>query len=72
MAAPLAVKIIVGNVIGECVCGNDPCDGLDCGIYLPGRIPRKPYPKKSQSVVAEIRRRAWVTRRAKWGQHGHR
>lgn len=54
-----------------CCCGNTPCSGLDCGVYLPGRRPRKlPEPKPS-AELADIRARAWATRRAKYGPRGH-
>lgn len=56
----------------KCVCGHDPCDGLDCGVYLPGQAPyRKPSPKPSEEIHA-IRMQAWATRRAKYGERGHR
>ncbi|WP_336802393.1 hypothetical protein [Kaistia sp. MMO-174] len=46
--------------------------GLDDGPPLG----RKPYtrtaPPKSADEIREIRARAWETRRAKYGQHGHR
>jgi len=54
-----------------CCCGNTPCDGLDCGVYLPGQAPRKPAVSKSQREVTEIRHRAWETRRRLYGQRGH-
>ena len=45
------------------------CDGrgLDCG---PDQRRRKPAPK-SAAEMAEIRARAWETRRAKYGAKGH-
>lgn len=46
-----------------CICGNTPCDGLDCGPYLPGRAPRKVPAPKSPEQLAEIRAKAWATRR---------
>lgn len=46
--------------------------GLDDGPWLPGRAPRKKPTPKSTSDIAEIRRRAWSTRRAKYGERGHR
>jgi hypothetical protein len=55
-----------------CVCGSEPCNGLDCGVYLPGRKPRKVPHKKTASEMAQIRQRAWETRRAKYGECGHR
>ena len=49
----------------KCVCGNDPCDGLDCGVYLRGQAPRrKPKPKGAKEMAA-IRAKAWATRRAR-------
>lgn len=48
-----------------CICGHMPCDGLDCGVYLPGLAPRKvPAPKSAEELRA-IRAKAWATRRAK-------
>ena len=36
-----------------CICGNTPCDGLDCGAYLIGQTPRKkPEPKPQYTFVA--------------------
>ena len=46
--------------------------GLDDGPYLPGRAPRKEAAPKPADETAEIRARAWATRRQKYGQHGHR
>lgn len=64
--------IRIGNVIGECICGHTTCDGLDCGVYLPGQAPRKKPEPKSPKEMAEIRARAWATRREKYGRYGHR
>jgi hypothetical protein len=47
----------------KCVCGQGPCDGLDCGVYLPGCAPRKKAAPKTAAENAEIRARAWATRR---------
>lgn len=60
------------GAVWSCVCGHDPCDGLGCGVYLPGEAPRKPYPKKSKAETKRIRSQAWATRRAKYGPKGHR
>lgn len=46
--------------------------GLDDGPYLPGCAPRKKPDPKPAHVNAEIKARAWATRRAKYGQQGHR
>lgn len=46
--------------------------GLDDGPYLPGCAPRKKPAPKSSEEMREIRARAWATRRAKHGKHGHR
>lgn len=46
--------------------------GLDDGPYLPGRAPRKKPEPKTPDELTEIRLRAWETRRAKYGQYGHR
>lgn len=42
--------------------------GLDGGPDLPARKKAEP---KHPAVTAEIRARAWATRRAKYGAHGH-
>lgn len=62
----------MGAVQAYCCCGNAPCNGLDCGVYLPGRAPRKRPGPKSAEEVREIRRRAWETRRENYGKRGHR
>ena len=46
--------------------------GLDDGPWLPGRAPRKRADPKPANEAADIRARAWKTRRAKYGPHGHR
>lgn len=46
--------------------------GLDDGPWLPGRAPRKKPIPKSPAEIREIRTRAWATRRARYGEHGHR
>jgi len=46
-----------------CVCGHTPCDGLDCGPYLPGRAPRKTLAPKTADEMKAIRAKAWATRR---------
>ena len=43
--------------------------GLDDG---PAQPPRKKAAPKPAAVIAEIRARAWVTRRQKHGKFGHR
>ena len=63
--------ITVGKVAGLCVCDHDPCIGVDCGVFLPGQEPRKPQPIKSAAEHAEIKARAWATRRRKYGERGH-
>lgn len=45
--------------------------GLDDGPPL-GRTYTKRAPQKTPEELAEIRARAWATRRKKYGQHGHR
>jgi hypothetical protein len=44
--------------------------GLDDGPLL--RLPRKKTAPKSSDEARAIRAQAWETRRAKYGQHGHR
>lgn len=46
--------------------------GLDDGVWLPGQAPRKKPAPKPAVEMSKIRSRAWATRRAKYGQHGHR
>lgn len=46
--------------------------GLDDGPWLPGHASRKKPEPKSAAEMADIRARAWATRRAKYGQWGHR
>lgn len=46
--------------------------GLDDGPYLPGCAPRKRPPAKAAAELADIRARAWATRRRKYGKRGHR
>lgn len=46
--------------------------GLDDGPWLPGHAPRKKAAPKSASEIAEIRARAWATRRRTLGPSGHR
>jgi hypothetical protein len=46
--------------------------GLDDGPPLPGHAPRKKMEPKPADEVRDIRARAWATRRAKYGQRGHR
>jgi hypothetical protein len=46
--------------------------GLDDGPWLLGRAPRKKAAPKPADEVSDTRKRAWATRRAKYGKHGHR
>lgn len=46
--------------------------GLDDGPPLPGETPRKKAIPKDAATTREIRRRAWATRRAKYGPRGTR
>jgi len=64
--------IKVGAVVGECVCGCEPCSGLDCGPFLPRQAPRKRPEPKGADEVKTIRAAAWATRRQKYGDRGHR
>jgi hypothetical protein len=45
--------------------------GLDDGVYLPGCAPRKKHAPKPMEVISEIRARAWMTRRNRYGDRGH-
>lgn len=65
------------NTCPQCYCemffphDHQPDDtGMDDGP--PIDPPRKKAAPKPVDVVAAIRRQAWETRRAKYGQHGHR
>lgn len=51
-----------------CIHGAD-CDGdgLDCGP----NISRKKAAPKPANEMSEIRKQAWATRRAKYGERGH-
>ncbi len=55
-----------------CVHGAD-CDGagLDCGPDFTRQYTKRAAPK-SASEMSEIRARAWATRRAMYGERGHR
>jgi len=44
--------------------------GLDDGPHL--HAPRKKAASKPAEVMADIRARAWATRREKYGKYGHR
>lgn len=46
--------------------------GVDDGPWLPWQGPRKKAAPKSAEEMADIRARAWKTRREKYGQYGHR
>lgn len=46
--------------------------GLDDGPWLPGHAPRKKPAPKSAGELRDIRSRAWATRRAMYGERGHR
>ena len=56
----------------HCTCNRNPCDGLDCGVWLPGQAPREQAAKKSPDELADIRARAWATRRRNYGERKHR
>ena len=60
------------DIIPYCICGNKPCTGLDCGVYGPGEAPRKKPPEKTAEQLADIRGKAWATRRERYGKAGHR
>lgn len=54
-----------------CIHGPD-CDGrdLDCGPDFSRQYTKRAAPKSAEEI-AEIRARAWATRRAKYGPNGH-
>ena len=63
-----------------CICGQPSAwqhdhrpngTGLDDGPWLPGKAPRKKPEAKTAAVVSDMRRRAWETRRRKYGERGH-
>lgn len=63
---------VCGQVLGWQHDHKPDQSGIDDGPWLPGRAPRKrPAPKPADEVSA-TRKRAWATRRAKYGQSGHR
>ncbi len=48
-------------------------DGPPDWVCIPGvRKPHKKPEPKSPEVMADIRKRAWETRRTKYGKYGHR
>jgi hypothetical protein len=51
---------------------KDDQSGLDDGPWLPGHQPRKKMEPRPVAEVGAIRRQAWATRRAKYGDRGHR
>lgn len=65
--------IMQGGVWGDFPHDHRPdLSGLDDGPCLPGRAPRKKAHPKTPEEYRDIRARAWATRRATYGQHGHR
>lgn len=58
------------NISTECPRCNG--TGEVCGVWLPGRAPRKQPAPKSAEEMASIRAQAWATRRGKYGERGHR
>lgn len=55
----------------HCTCARTPCDGLDCGVWLPGQPPRKvPAPKTPEQMadsIASVLEDLWTARRwMKW------
>lgn len=55
----------------RCLCNRTPCTGLNCGVWLPGHGPRKKPKPKTPEQLAEIRAKAWATRRKKYGPNGN-
>ena len=47
----------------SCTCGNTPCDGLECGVFLKGLAPRRALHTKTAAEMVVIRAKAWATRR---------
>lgn len=56
----------------SCIHGPD-CDGagLDCGPDFARQYTKRAAPKPA-AELSEIRKQAWATRRAKYGECGHR
>lgn len=50
---------------------NPDLSGLDDGPKI-GRVYRKTAAPKPSDEISQIRIQAWQTRRARYGQHGHR
>ena len=75
---PVAVEtfdeIVSRNLKAAIECPDNRSDGsgLDDGVFLPGQAPRKKPAPKDAAEIARIRAAAWSTRRAKYGEHGHR
>jgi hypothetical protein len=69
MTAPAVREYRSGGHVWHCVCGNDPCSGVDCGI--PIDPPRKKPARRSAEEARSIRAQAWATRRAKYGPRGN-
>ena len=56
----------------HCIHGTDcPGTGLDCGPDFSRHYVKRAAPK-SADELSDIRARAWATRRAKYGERGHR
>lgn len=54
-----------------CVCGLQPCAGLDCGVPIPSPRTWQKCSKTPAERTA-IRQKAWATRRLTYGPKGHR
>lgn len=52
------------SVVGYIAPGSDGT-GLDDGVYLPGRAPRKVPAPKTPEELSAIRAKAWATRRSR-------
>ena len=63
---------ICGQVLSFAHDHKPDLSGLDDGPYLPGHAPRKKAEPKAADEMADIRARAWATRREKYGKYGHR
>lgn len=68
--APFCEKC--GGVLAHPHDHQDDETGLDDGPWLPGRAPRKKADPKPADEISDTRSRAWETRRAKYGERGHR
>ena len=56
----------------HCTCGNTPCDGLDCGVWLPGQAPREQAAKlrRKETPMTKYRKKPVVIDATRWFKNG--